>query len=400
MSHTALSEKRKKFFDYLEEHYPGSSFEIKKRNLIGPHFFSPFFLKLPRSVFVQAGEFIKNVYEIKESESYQSKLPSDRAWKAWPQTPSLLTCFDFHYSEKTGLKLIEINTNASLYVSHHLFLKSQGGSTPDPEMKNLLSSFEKSFFLNPGDSIFILDRDPENEGLYFEFLLFQEWLEKCGYKAEILSLEEYGKRTVEFSRTSSFGKGREIKPSECQRIQKVYNRLTDFYFSKSISKFLMDDYIGKKAVFSPNPRGYFLLSDKKRQSLLKDELEFVNPDLAKIIPGSKLFSEFESQEALWHERKKYFFKPSQSFGGKGAFRGQSISRKTFNEIYSPDFLAQEFYPAGQKNFNYEGDSVNLKFDLRFYVFEGQIQNYLARLYQGQTTNVKTKWGGLAPLYFS
>ncbi len=400
MNSFRLSEKRKKLFDYLKKHYPKSFSEIEKKNLIGPHFFSPFLLELPQSVFIQAEKFIKSIYKIKESQNYKFRLPDDRNWKTWPETPSVLTCFDFHYSEKTGLKLIEINTNASLYISHYVFLDAQGQTSPDPEMGSLLKSFKKGLSLKSGDSVFILDREPEKEGLYFEFLLFQEWLEKQGYKVDILSLDKYKTKRIEFPEIPFSEKIDKNRSFKFQSIQKIYNRFTDFYFSKPESEVLMNDYVSKKVIFSPNPREYFFLSDKKRQRLLRAELKIQNPGLVEIIPQSKLFSEFESQDALWRERKKYFFKPSQSFGGKGAFKGQNISRKMFNEIYSSDFMAQELCPAGQRIFNCGETSVKLKFDLRFHIFEGEIQNYLARFYQGQTMNVKTEWGGVAPLCFS
>ena len=40
----------------------------------------------------------------------------------------------------------------------------------------------------------------------------------------------------------------------------------------------------------------------------------------------------------------------------------------------------------------------LKFDLRDYVYDGQVQWVAARLYQGQTTNFLTPGGGFAPVY--
>ena len=40
----------------------------------------------------------------------------------------------------------------------------------------------------------------------------------------------------------------------------------------------------------------------------------------------------------------------------------------------------------------------LKFDVRNYVYEGQVQWLSARLYQGQTTNFRTPGGGFAPVY--
>jgi hypothetical protein len=40
----------------------------------------------------------------------------------------------------------------------------------------------------------------------------------------------------------------------------------------------------------------------------------------------------------------------------------------------------------------------LKFDLRDYTYDGQVQWVAARLYQGQTTNFRTPGGGVAPVY--
>ena len=39
----------------------------------------------------------------------------------------------------------------------------------------------------------------------------------------------------------------------------------------------------------------------------------------------------------------------------------------------------------------------LKFDLRNYAYNGQVQWVAARLYQGQTTNFRTPGGGFAPV---
>jgi hypothetical protein len=40
----------------------------------------------------------------------------------------------------------------------------------------------------------------------------------------------------------------------------------------------------------------------------------------------------------------------------------------------------------------------MKFDLRAYAYDGQVQWVAARLYQGQTTNFRTPGGGFAPVY--
>ena len=40
----------------------------------------------------------------------------------------------------------------------------------------------------------------------------------------------------------------------------------------------------------------------------------------------------------------------------------------------------------------------LKFDIRTYAYDGQVQWTAARMYQGQTTNFRTPGGGFAPVY--
>ncbi len=357
--------------------YPESFKEIKSRNLINPNLFSPFVLELPSDVLSRVNKFVSKVYDIKSSPAYQETLPLPEDFDEWPQTPSILTCFDFHYSDEQGLKLIEINTNASLYLPTILQRCAQSDHCIPPQFDSLFDSFSQAFQLRKGDEISVFDKDPENEGLYFEFLIFKEWLTKKGYPTNIVSEQSY--------------------PSDAKA--NVYNRNTDFYFESENSKPMRSDYFEKNKLFSPNPREYFLMADKKRLTPMREQLLKVSPELAGIIPETRLFSEFESAEALWSQRKKYFFKPSQSYGSKGAFAGKGISRKAFEKIFLPDFIAQEFCPAGKRTFKYEGQEHTMKFDLRFFTFDGEVQNYGSRLYQGQTTNMKTPLGGLAPIKF-
>jgi hypothetical protein len=43
----------------------------------------------------------------------------------------------------------------------------------------------------------------------------------------------------------------------------------------------------------------------------------------------------------------------------------------------------------------ENEAAAFKYDVRCYVYEGQVQLVIARLYQGQTTNFRTPGGGFA-----
>ena len=45
-----------------------------------------------------------------------------------------------------------------------------------------------------------------------------------------------------------------------------------------------------------------------------------------LIPSLQTH-DFESPREIWEKRKQLFFKPMQSYGGKSAYRGKSITRK-------------------------------------------------------------------------
>lgn len=351
---------------------------MMEKEYISAELFSPFQVELPHSTLTMVTQFVRAIEEIKNSEAYIQSLQEQWPLQKSPKTPSLLTSFDFHYNPEMGLKLIEINTNASLYLSSQIYYETQGLEGFDPELKNLFCDFSKALDLMPHDTVAILDREPEKEGLYFEFLLYREWLQNHGFSSFICSLQDYSK----------------------QKPNKIYNRYTDFYLTQPESADLSTDYWSGRTKLSPSPREYFLLADKKRLSLYRQILLQTAPELAKLIPESRLLEEFESAETLWANRKKYFLKPSDSFGGKGVFSGKGISRKAFDEILHPHLLAQELCPPGRLTFkDSTGQPLELKYDLRFFAFEGNVRQILARFYQGQTTNMRTPYGGIAPVIF-
>ena len=61
-------------------------------------------------------------------------------------------------------------------------------------------------------------------------------------------------------------------------------------------------------------------------------------------------------------------------------------------------IAQAFVPPSERRVEVAGAPVDLKMDLRNYVYRGEVQLVTARLYQGQTTNFRTPGGGFAPVY--
>ena len=61
-------------------------------------------------------------------------------------------------------------------------------------------------------------------------------------------------------------------------------------------------------------------------------------------------------------------------------------------------VAQALVTPGERTLSGGDAPQTLKFDLRQYVYEGEVQWTAARLYQGQTTNFRTPGGGFAPVY--
>jgi hypothetical protein len=75
--------------------------------------------------------------------------------------------------------------------------------------------------------------------------------------------------------------------------------------------------------------------------------------------------------------------------------------KTAQLTYADLAAAMGMAESSVKRMMAKGDTaLVLKFDVRNYVCNGQVQLLAARLYQGQTTNFRTPGGGFAPVYVS
>jgi hypothetical protein len=106
----------------------------------------------------------------------------------------------------------------------------------------------------------------------------------------------------------------------------------------------------------------------------------------------------DAAATLWRERKQYFFKPVDGYGGKAAYRGDKLTRATWDAILARPYVAQEIVAPSERTIQIEGREVPLKLDVRAYVYDGAVQLTAARLYQGQTTNFRTAGGGFAPVF--
>jgi hypothetical protein len=190
-----------------------------------------------------------------------------------------------------------------------------------------------------------------------------------------------------------------------QRIDLVYNRLTDFDLSNPESHALRNAYLANAVVLTPNPRAHALFANKKNLVLLTDKevlgqwgvAEELITTLLNGIPRTELVDHAEPDE-LWGRRNKLFFKPYSGFGSKGVYRGDKVTRKVWSEILTSGYVAQEIVAPSARTISIDGQVQSMKADLRNYTYAGEVQLIAARFYEGQTTNFRTPGGGFAPVF--
>lgn len=355
-------------------------------DLIDENLLSPFTLSLPKEILKSIERTIKTLFQIRKKKEYSHWLEQRYKKNIFdPGNASMFMSYDFHLDTTKTPKIIEINTNAAFLGLGYFFYEYLKTSTElDFKISDLKSNFLKELELfgssQKHPNIVIMDENPSQQRLFAEFLIYQQIIKGFGWDCDI---EDY---------QSALSKKPDL----------IYNRWTDFYFEKVESTELKQAYLDKKVCFSPNPHEYFLLADKQRLMDFHDpellqSLNLSNDDVDIIktaIPITKVFSAFDKNE-LWAQRKNLFFKPTNSFGSKQTYKGASISRKLFDELPAQDFLAQEYIPASELPLETPEGVDSFKYDLRCYAYQDELQMVIARIYKGQVTNLKTKYGGFA-----
>lgn len=355
---------------------------------LSPQLASPLQIRLPHSVLEEAQNIVRDIHRLQHNLAYQNQIQKQFPFASFQKTPSLLNSLDVHIDSEQNLKIIEINTNASSYLVNAFHYLYRGISTFPMALQKLKDSFQTTFgsLLLPGYLFLIIDEKPLEQNMYIEFLLFRSFLKKeFGVDCEIVDVNEL-----------QLGPQHEVL-WQGKKVSGIYNRYTDFYFTHS--KVLNEAYQKSNTLLSPNPWNYALFADKNRlvdwsQSLPNDYIH-----LKKALPQSFRFSDFKGPDDLWSQKNKFFFKPPNAFGGRSVYKGKSISRTVFQRLWAEEYLAQEAVPAPEIDIPYDNQNLHFKYDLRFYFFEGEIHLGMARLYQGQVTNLQTPLGGLTPLEF-
>jgi hypothetical protein len=311
--------------------------------------------------------------------------------------------YDFHLGAD-GPRLIEINTNAGGALLNAILARAQracckeiealvSGPMPAKDLERTLFDMFVAEWRRSGRAglpkrVAIVDDAPEQQFMYPEFLLFAQLFRRFGIGAEVRAPEQL---------TFEDGVLRDAQGP----VDLVYNRLTDFAFEAVEHAPLRTAYLADAAVITPHPRAHALYADKRNLSLLTDEARLRSwgvrePVIAMLqlgIPRTQIVAAADA-ERLWGERRKLFFKPAAGYGSRAAYRGDKLTRRVWGEILSGKYIAQELVPPSERQV---GPQTTMKVDVRNYVYDGQVQLLAARLYQGQTTNMRTAGGGFAPV---
>jgi hypothetical protein len=311
--------------------------------------------------------------------------------------------YDFHLGAQ-GPRLIEINTNAGGAMLNAVLGRAQRACCPEIEhlvngpipASGLEQAFMDMFAAEWRSSgrdglptrIAIVDDQPEQQFLYPEFLLFAQLFRRFGIDAVVRAPEEL-----------AFADGR--LRDALGPIDLVYNRLTDFSLGAPTHAALRTAYLEGAAVVTPHPRAHALYADKRNLSLLTDAERLrswgVDPSVLETLLHGVACTELvtdSAAERLWAERRKFFFKPALGYGSKAAYRGDKLTKRVWGEILAGDYVAQDLVPPSERRIARES---SMKLDVRNYVYAGKVQLLAARLYQGQTTNMRTAGGGFAPV---
>jgi hypothetical protein len=243
----------------------------------------------------------------------------------------------------------------------------------------------------PWRSVLIVDDAPEAQYLAPEFELFRQLFARHGVAAHIADPAALTWHDGQLWHADA-------------PVDLVYNRLTDFHLDEPPHQALRQAYAAGAVVLTPSPHTHALLANKRNLTVLSDDATLAawgvsaadRSLLAAVVPKTRLVS-LEDADELWAQRRQLFFKPVASYGAKAAYRGDKLTRRVWGEILAGDFVAQALVPPGERLIEVDGVQTDLKFDIRAFTYDGQVQLLAARMYAGQTTNFRTLGGGFAPV---
>lgn len=326
-----------------------------------------------------------------------------------PSTHGMLA-FDFHLGGSRP-RLIEINTNpGGLLINRELARAVtasceclvrpladlvSGSVALDAVPARIVAGFFGEWRLSHGDAplraVAIVDDDPQQQYLYPEFLLFRQLLADAGLHARVVAAADLEYREGELQAGG-------------ERIDLVYNRVTDFYLASGAHATLREAHESGAAVLTPDPAMHAHWADKRLLAWLRDDalLHDAGLDaderrhLLDAIPPTEIVTR-DAADDLWQRRNGLFFKPIDGYGSKAAYRGDKLTRATFERILAGNYVAQALAPTSMRRVLAADGTTELRVDVRNYTIGGDTLLRAARLYRGQTTNFRTPGGGFAPV---
>lgn len=318
--------------------------------------------------------------------------------------------YDFHLTA-AGPRLIEINTNAGGALIHATAASAHRACCSpadarfgvDPGLREFdravvgmfLAEWSAQRGTRPLRTIAIVDDAPQDQYLAPEFTLARQLFVSHGIGAVVADPRELAWRDGALWHPA-------LPPDT--PVDLVYNRLTDFDLSQPGHEALRAAYEAGAAVVTPHPRAHALHADKRNLVALSDDESLTawgcptqdREVLHAVVPHTQLVTPANA-ERLWSERRHLFFKPTAGYGSRGAYRGDKLTRRVWNEIAAGGFVAQALVPPSERIVDVEGQAKRLKLDVRAYAYAGQVQLLAARTYAGQTTNFRTAGGGFSPV---
>lgn len=372
-----------------------------------PHLFSPAPVFIARDYIEQMAAVIRDVESVTTTPLYQQQVLqwSPAISRFNPGSAGGLLSYDFHVSSE-GPRLIEINTNPGGALLTTVLAKAQlpccnmldnltiaGTGNVEGELLKLFLDEWRQGKNRPLKTIAIVDDRPEQQYLYPEFLMYQQLFRRQGIQAIIADPHDL------------FRKDGRLWHSELA-IDFVYNRLTDFALEQIEHASIRDAYLAGEILLSPHPHAHARYADKRNLTLLSNDTflrqagveDTTRLQLLEAIPRTVNLTD-ENRDALWQQRKQLFFKPASGYGSKAVYRGDKLTRRVWDEMANSQYVAQALVPPGQRQVMDTADSA-LKVDVRVFSYKGVVKLIAARLYQGQTTNFRTPYGGFAPVFTS
>ena len=262
--------------------------------------------------------------------------------------------YDFHVRDNK-IGLIEINTNAGGAMLNAVMAKAHraccvdtvGAATAAISSQALEKDIVDMFFAEwrlsgrdrPLQTIGIVDAVPEEQYLYPEFLLFKQLFERHGLRAVIAD-------------PSALQLHDGVLWHHDTAIDLVYNRLTDFMLELPASAALRAAYIEHAVVLTPHPQA--LYADKRNLAVLCDAEELEALGVARSIQDILLANiqhtevvDVAHADRLWSERRRLFFKPTDGYGGRAAYRGDKITKRVWDDIRQAATLHKPSWSPGK-----------------------------------------------------